>query len=214
MNVEDVMTRDVVTVQPSTPLKDLAEILVQRGISGVPVVAVTGEVVGIVSEGDILLKERGPSQHKGPHHWLLRSRDSEDDAKIKARTAGEMMSAPPVTTEADKPLSKAARLMLEHGVNRLPVTKDGKLVGIITRADMVRAFSRSDEDIEREIREDVLAHLMWLRNPDAVVVHVDQGEVTLSGEVDTRSDAELVRTLTSRVPGVVDVDSSLTFLPG
>lgn len=112
------------------------------------------------------------------------------------------MSAPPVTIDEHRSLAEAARLMLGEGVNRLPVIADGKLVGVITRADIVRAFARRDEAIAREIHEDVLRHEMWLSDPAAVAAHVDGGKVTLRGAVDSRSDAELVRTFVARVPGV------------
>lgn len=211
MKVEDVMTADVSTVRLSTPLKEVAEILVERRISGVPVVGDSGEVAGIVSEGDILVKERGPVRRKGAHHWLLSSRDVQEPSKVKARIASEAMTAPPVTIGPRSSLAEAARLMLGEGVNRLPVIEAGKLVGIITRADMVRAFARPDEVIAREIREDVLQRALWLRDPEAVTVLVDEGKVTLRGTVDSRSDAELARTFVTRVTGVVEVDSSLFY---
>jgi CBS domain-containing protein len=212
MKVEDVMTTDVITVRPSALLKEVAGILVDRRISGVLVVADNGEVAGIVSEGDILVKEGGPSRRYGAHHWLLRTPAMQEQSKLEAGTAGEAMSAPPVTIGARRSLAEAARLMLGEGVNRLPVIEDGTLVGIVTRADLVRAFARPDEAIALEIREDVLQHVMWLSDPAAVTVRVDGGKVTLRGTVDSRSDAELVRTFAARVPGVVEVDSELTFL--
>jgi CBS domain-containing protein len=211
MKVEDVMTKDVVTVRPSAPLKEVAEILVGRRISGVPVVAADGELAGVISEGDILIKEGGPSRRKGAHHWLLRAHETHEESKLHARTADEAMSAPPVTIDEDRSLAEAARLMLKESVNRLPVVAGGKLVGIITRADIVCAFARPDEAIAREIHEDVLRHEMWLSDPAAVTVHVDEGKVTLRGAVDSRSDAGLLRTFVARVPGVVEVDSTLTF---
>jgi CBS domain-containing protein len=212
MKVEDVMTTDVITVRPSALLKEVAGILVERRISGVLVVADNGDVAGIVSEGDILVKEGGPSRRKGAHHWLLRTPAMQEQSKLEAGTAGEAMSTPPVTIGARRSLAEAARLMLGEGVNRLPVIEDGTLVGIVTRADLVRAFARPDEAIALEIREDVLQHVMWLSDPAAVTVRVDGGKVMLRGTVDSRSDAELVRTFAARVPGVVEVDSALTFL--
>jgi CBS domain-containing protein len=211
MNIEDVMTRDVLTVQPDTPLKELATVLVERRISGLPVVLENGAVAGVVSEGDILFKERGPADQRSAHHWLTRHHSSPDQAKLAARTAGEIMTAPAITIGPRSPLAEAARLMLTHSVNRLPVVEDNRLVGIITRADMVRAFARSDEAIAHEIREDVIRHVVLLRDPGAVTVEVDRGKVTLTGLVDTRSDAELVRTLSAKVPGVIEVESSLAF---
>jgi CBS domain-containing protein len=210
MKVEDVMTTDVITVRPSAPLKEVAETLVERRISGIPVVGDSGEVAGVVSEADILVKERGPGR-KEAHHWLLGSVDEQERSKLHARTAGDAMTSPPVTIGPRSSLAEAARLMLGESVNRLPVIEDGKLVGIITRADIVLAFARPDETIAREIREDVLQRALWLRDPEAVTVLVDEGKVTLGGSVDTRSEAELVRVFATRVPGVVEVDSTLSY---
>lgn len=213
MKVQDVMTSEVVTVRPDTPLKEVARILAERRISGVPVVTEEGEVVGVVSEGDILFKERGPSERKGILAWLLDPYGMEGQLKLEARTAAEAMTAPARTIAPWRSVSAAAAEMLEEGVNRLPVVDDeGRLVGIVTRADLVRAFVRPDEEIEREIREHVLRQALWLRDPDAVTVAVEGGKVSLGGSVDTRTDAELVSAFAARIPGVVEVESSIGWL--
>jgi CBS domain-containing protein len=212
MKVEDVMTRDVLTVRPEASVKEVGRILAERTISGVPVVTKDGEVVGVVSEGDILFKERGPSERKGMRARLLDRFGTEAQLKLEARTAAEAMTAPPKTTAPWRSVAAAAAQMLAESVNRLPVIDNaGKLVGIVTRADLVRAFARSDREIQQEIREDVLRHTLWLRVPEAVTVRVDGGSVRLSGLVDTRTDAELVSACVAKVPGVVDVDSSLSW---
>ena len=106
-------------------------------------------------------------------------------------------------------MTEAATVMIEEGVNRLPVIDDDeRLIGIITRADLVRAFVRSDAEIEREIRDDVFRRTLWLE-PDTIQIEVAGGEVRLSGEVETRSDAELIPTFVQRVPGVVSVLSKV-----
>jgi osmotically-inducible protein OsmY len=100
--------------------------------------------------------------------------------------------------------------MLEERVNRLPVVDaDGRLLGLVSRGDLVRAFARSDEEIQREIEEDVLRRVMWL-DPSDVRVTVSDGVVTLNGQVATGADVDLLPRFTRRVPGVVDVESSLT----
>ena len=99
--------------------------------------------------------------------------------------------------------------MIEEGVNRLPVVDDEeRLIGIVTRADLVRAFVRSDDEVEQEIREDVIRRTLWIE-PDTIQVEVEGGEVRLSGEVETKGDAELIPTFVQRVPGVVAVLSKL-----
>ncbi len=208
MKVRDAMTSDVVTVRPDTPLREVASILVEHGISGVPVVGDDGDVVGVVSEGDILIKERGPERRKGVLARLLDPHRG--DRKPRARTAGEAMTAPAKTIAPWRSLSAAAAQMLEEGIKRLPVVdSDGKLVGILSRADLVRAFARPDAEIEREIREAVLQRALWLATPEAVSVAVRDGRVELGGSVATRTDAELVSAFAAAIPGVVEVESSI-----
>jgi CBS domain-containing protein len=207
MRVEDLMRRDVVTVSPSTPIKTVARLLLERGLSGLPVVNDERRVLGVVSEGDIVIKERGVAQPDGhAYHWLFGA-DEREALKREARTAAEAMTTPAVTIEPQRSVAEAARLMVERSVNRLPVVSEGKLVGIVTRADLVRAFARSDEELEREIRDDVLLHALWI-HPTRVRVTVVDGAVTLSGHVETRTEAELVAGYVAEVAGVVSVDDS------
>jgi CBS domain-containing protein len=211
MHVESLMSRDVVTVAAETPLKEVAALLSRHRISGVPVCDADQRVLGVVSEADILRKEEGrqPRSSTGLLSWLF-ERDDESLDKVSARTAGEAMTSPAVTIEPGRPVSEAARLMLERQVNRLPVVQEDKLVGIVTRADLVRAFNRPDEEILREISEDVLLRTLWI-SPDRVTISVEGGEVSLAGEMENRTQAELAVAYVSRVPGVVDVHSDLTW---
>lgn len=210
MKVKDVMVTEVTTVAPETSLKDVATILAERGISGLPVVDSGGAVVGVVSEADILLKQTAPEPRRGGVlGWLLGS-PAPEDAKLDARTAGDAMTSPAVTVEPDRPVARAAALMVEKGVNRLPVVRDGELVGIVTRADIVRAFIRDDAEIAREIREDLILKQFWIP-PESVTVEVDHGDVKLSGEVEKKSVAELLASVVERVTGVVSVSSSLSW---
>ena len=121
------------------------------------------------------------------------------------------MTAPPVTIRRARPVHEAAALMLDRGVNRLPVVDEhGRLVGIVTRADLVRAFARTDAEIEREIREDVLGRTMWAA-PERFAVEVDGGEVTIEGRVVDQQSADVLTRLLERVPGVVHVRSDLSW---
>jgi CBS domain-containing protein len=209
MRVDRVMTEDVQTVSPETSLRDVAQLLTQRGISGVPVCDTEGRVVGVVSEADVLAKEEGlPLDEPSTLARLVRR--SHDESKPSATTAGEAMTAPAVTIAPWRSVAAAARMMIELGVNRLPVMKDERLVGIVTRADLVRAFARGDGDIQAEIEKDVLLEALWIE-PGNVDVEVQDGVVTLRGELETRTDAELVEGYVRRVPGVVDVRAELTW---
>jgi CBS domain-containing protein len=214
MRIEKIMTRDVITVAPDTSLKDVAQLLVDNRISGVPVCGPNGEVLGVVSEADILRKEEGVSPDLArPLAWLVRRLDGELD-KIGARTAGEAMTAPALTVRPTQHASAVARLMVDYSINRVPVVAGDRLVGIVSRADLVRAFIRSDEEIEREIREDVLLEIMLLA-PGDIDVSVENGRVVMSGRLTTREDAEILERCVRRVPGVLDVEvSDLTWSPG
>jgi len=212
MKVKDVMTEDVLTVTTGTSLKETARLLADTGISGMPVVDDDGAVIGVISEADILFKERSPEKRRGGSFaWLFYPDTLENEAKLDARTAGEAMSMPPVTIDADRPVGEAAARMLDEAVNRLPVVADdGKLLGIVTRADLVRAFTRTDTEIDAEIRKELISRTFWLE-PGELDLVVRDGEVTISGEVDTKSDAELLPELIAQVPGVVSVTPQLTW---
>ena len=158
MRVRELMTEQVLTIGPEAPIKDVAKVLVDHGISGLPVCDIECRVLGVISEGDILYKEHDPREGHigGPLRWIIDGTPNYSGyVKADALTAGKAMTTPAITIPPYESVSEAARIMCELGVNRLPVVKDERLVGIITRADLVRAFTRSDEDIAREIREDV-----------------------------------------------------------
>jgi CBS domain-containing protein len=202
MRVADVMTTQVLTVQPETTLKEVAELLGARGISGAPVVDASGLVLGVVSEADILAKERRPPRRTRVDRLLGREMH---DPKADARTAGEAMTAPAVTIGADRRVDAAAAMMLDRSVNRLPVIdREGLLVGIVTRADLVRAFVHTDEQIEREIHDEVLLHELWL-DPEEYTLSVKGGEVTVTSQARTDEERELLVRRISLVPGVVSV---------
>jgi len=206
MRVRDVMTADVATVAPDTDLRDVAALLVQKRISGVPVVE-AGRVLGVVSERDILFKER---PHDGLHRGVLAWLMDEGDLmlKIDARTAASAMTSPAVTIGPVRSVADAAALMLDEGISRLPVVDGTSLVGIVTRHDLVRAFARSDEEIWQEIEGDPLIRSYW-RKPGSYDVSVTRGEVTLSGRVGSKEQAQLIEAFVDRVPGVVAVNSRL-----
>ncbi|HXG75885.1 MAG TPA: CBS domain-containing protein [Gaiellaceae bacterium] len=207
MKVRELMTPDVATVTPGTSLKEAAALLAERGISGVPVVDEAGTVVGVLSEADIVVRASGDPGRRGLLGWLLEPEPGREE-KLHARTVGEAMSSPAITIDADRPVHEAASLMVAESVNRLPVVDDGKLVGILTRADIVRAFTRTDAEIEREIREDIIRRILWLE-PGSVSVRVEGGAVVLEGTVESEADAELLPVFVARVPGVVAVQADL-----
>ncbi len=207
MKIRDLMTTEVVTVTPNTSLKDVAVLLVDRRISGLPVVDDEQHVLGIVSEADILVREGAEGRHEGLLGWLFEP-DLGIERKLTATTAGDAMSTPAITVGPGVPVHTAANRMVAAGINRLPVVDDGRLIGIVTRADLVRAFARNDIEIAEEISSEVLKRTLWLE-PGSVTVTVTDGAVELSGHVDTETDAELLPLFVQRVPGVVSVRATL-----
>jgi len=193
------MSSPVAAVGPETPLKEIAELLASSGFSGVPVVDGEQHVLGVVSEAEILIKQR---------RQLGRARGKQAkraEVKRAARTAGEAMSRPALTIAATARIDLAAAMMLDRDVNRLPVVdRDGVLAGIVTRADLVRAFVHSDDEIAAEIRQGVIVGELW-RDPEMFVVRVKHGEVTIDGPI-AGDDLMLLARRVALVPGVVSVD--------
>lgn len=199
--VRDVMTHDVIVVSADTPLKDVVTLLLSRRISGLPVVE-AGRVVGVISEADLLTKQYATASEAPTGPLAFTSRRHRSDERRDARTAGGAMTAPALTVSPDASLSEAARLMIERRVNRLPVIDGERLVGIVTRADVIKTYLRPDAELADAIRGDVLVDALWLDAAD-FSVHVTDGVVHLAGKVERRSTATLLRDLVLRTPGVV-----------
>ena len=206
LTVADVMTRDVITVTPETAFKQLEQLMAEHRISAVPVVDAAGVTVGVVSEADLLLRTEADGGAGGG--WSPGSR--ERDSKAHAQTAGGLMSSPALSVEPSTLLAAAARLMRKGNVKRLPVVDAGRLVGIVSRADVLKAYLRSDADILVDVVEGVIKGSMWL-DPETIEVEVDDGVVRMRGEVDRRSVVEILSRLTLAVEGVIGVESSVTF---
>jgi CBS domain-containing protein len=210
MKVRDVMNTNVFTAHADMSLKQVATRMLEYGISGMPIVDGEGSVVGVLSETDILFKERTAPVREGLVDWLVHYGEDPPAAKLNARTAGQAMTSPAVTITPRRSVAEAAELMLDLGIDRLPVVDAGELVGIVTRADLVRAFTRSDEEIEREILRDVIVKTLWV-SPDRVTVRVDGGQVSLEGRVESEAEADVILKFVEAVPGVVSIESELTW---
>ncbi|MBI5157120.1 MAG: CBS domain-containing protein [Acidimicrobiia bacterium] len=209
MKVRDLMTTDPITTTPDTPLKEAARLMVRHKVSGLPVVS-GGRVVGIVTEGDFLRQAANRDQ---PYRFSLLDAlfGDEPTAAPAAETVGQVMTEQVLTVAPDASLTEAARIMASRRVKRLPVVgPDGGLLGVISRADVVNAFTKPDEVIEDEIREDIVRRLLFL-DPGAVRISVKDGVVSLTGELENRTEAHLLEELTRRLDGVIRVDSQLSF---
>ncbi|WP_037877925.1 CBS domain-containing protein [Streptomyces sp. NRRL F-5727] len=184
LKVGTLMTDNVVSAVPDMSFRDVAKLLAEHDITGVPVIDDDDHVVGVVSESDLLARRQ--------------------------LTARELMSAPAVTVHAEETAADAARLMVRRGVERLPVVdEEERLVGIVTRRDLLRVFLRPDPEIRRRIGEEVLADALGL-DADAVDVHVLDGVVTLEGRVRRQGQATTLVGLSERVDGVVAVVDRLS----
>jgi CBS domain-containing protein len=219
LTVRDIMTTNVVTVRADASFKDIAVRLREHRVSAFPVLDEDGTVIGVVSEADLLLKEALPLSEEalseedaleGARPGILRQRAQE---KARAVTAADLMSRPAVTVGVEDSVEHAARLMYARGVKRVPVTDAaGRLVGIVSRADVLSVFGRADE----EIREQIVAEVIrgeFGADPEKFGVTVADGVVTMTGQPGSVS---LGRDLLSRVrhvQGVVSVRDRFTYPP-
>ncbi|MFE2263232.1 CBS domain-containing protein [Streptomyces griseosporeus] len=200
--VSDVMTRSVATVGPETAFKDVVRVLRDRRVSALPVVDGSGHVAGIVSEADLLPKEEFRDRDPDRRTQLRRLADL---AKAGSDTAQDLMTSPAITIAPGDTLARAARVMARARVKRLPVVDDtGRLLGIVSRADLLKVFLRDDEDIAEQVRREVTAYLFPGPASD-VRVHVQDGVVHLGGRMRDRSLVPVAARLVRAVEGVVDV---------
>ncbi|PBC76239.1 BON domain-containing protein [Streptomyces sp. TLI_235] len=202
-SVESVMSRDVVRVMPATGFREIVAVLAEFEITAVPVVDGEDRPVGIVSEAD-LLRTLAAQDDDLPAGGGPGWEGALDDGRA-AVTAAELMTGPVVCTTPEASVVAAARLMTRHLVKRLPVVDaDGRLVGLVSRGDLLRVFLREDRLIHREIVEEVLGAVDGV-SPALVGVEVVQGRVVLSGTIDPPQLAPLVVRLCRSVDGVVSV---------
>lgn len=212
MKVRDVMTRDPVTVRAHTPFKEVVDLLVEHRVGGLPVVDDQGALLGIVTETDLITKEAYADKRHGPMAVVaavLAGRDHAWLKKSSALEARKIMTKKVVTAEPAEDVHVAARRLLEHRVGRLPVVDGGRLVGIVSRSDLLRPFHRSDEEIASDVAA-VLKDPFVLEHSHGVRFSVSQGVVTLTGSVLYSHDVEPLDAMLRDVPGIVEVDNRVT----
>ncbi|MYQ46019.1 CBS domain-containing protein [Streptomyces sp. SID4985] len=206
--VEELMSRDVVRARRDTPFKELVRLLTENDVTALPVVDELDRPLGVVSEADLLRKsaDRADPSGRTPPPRL----EAWERAKAEGALAEELMSAPAVCARPEWNVVEAARLMEARNVKRLPVVDEAdRLVGIVSRADLLRVFLRRDDAIREEIIGDVLGRTLGF-DPRDVTVEVHEGRVTLLGTVADANLIPVVRQLCRGVDGVVAVDSRLT----
>ncbi|MFF7409457.1 CBS domain-containing protein [Streptomyces lydicus] len=190
--VGSVMTDEVVRARSGTPAAQLARWLREYDINGLPVVDADDRVIGVVSATDLARAARGA-------------------AGSGDLTAGAVMSAPARTVRADDSVVRAARLMSASGIERLPVVdEEARLIGMLTRRDVLRIFARADAEIHEEVSDDILVRALWL-SPTSVAVSVHDGVVTLGGSLENSGQVALAVRMTRQVDGVTGVVNRLTY---
>lgn len=213
--VGTVMTSDVVQVRSGTPFKEVARLLARYRVSGLPVVDDDEKVIGVISEADIVQRQAQQQPDEGrrrrPRPPRLTRAARAAAAKARGSTAGQLMSAPAITAHANDSIAEAARIMGEHRIKRLPVVdEEERLVGIVTRHDLLQMFLRPDDDIRAEVVDEVLVRTLWL-TPQIITVSVRGGVVELAGKLERRSEVPIALRLASQVDGVVAVVDHLTY---
>jgi CBS domain-containing protein len=204
--VKDVMTTEVVAVRRETTFKEVARVLRRYRVSALPVIDDAGRVLGVVSEADLLAKEA--LADPGPVAELVHRKDVR---KAEGLTAGDLMTSPPVTAAPDDPVEQAARMMHFMRVKRLPVVNSGgQLVGIISRADVLAVFDRTDEEVRKDVVDGILLH-EYLVDPRQFLVTVESGVVTMEGTPETAAFGHALIRKVRHVPGVVAVRDRLTY---
>ena len=208
--VQDVMTADVASVLVDTPYAEVVATLATRKVSALPVLDGFNHVIGVVSEADLLHKVEfiGEDTEIRFFQWGTKKVNR---AKANATTAGDLMTAPAVTVQPGVSLVIAAKRMEEAHIKRLPVLDEmGRLIGIVSRRDLLKMYLRPDDEVRDDVIEGVLRQLLWI-DPLTVQVKVEDGVVTLNGEVDRMSTAQIAAHVTKRVPGVVQVVDHVTW---
>jgi CBS domain-containing protein len=202
----------VVQIAPSASFKDAVECMLTAGLSGLPVVGTDNTLVGIVTEADLVSKEAYPRARRRRLLSVLAAYLRDDDPRWLRKAAGftvaDVMTTKPRTVSPDDDVITAARVMLATGHKQLPVVLAGKVVGIVSRRDMLRGFARSDDDIEREARA-VLASPRWMPEDHEVKATVRKGVVRLTGTVRFPEDRAPVVAAMWSVAGVVGVDENV-----
>jgi CBS domain-containing protein len=213
MNVEEIMTRDVITVTPETPVHKAAQLMVDHGVSGLPVI--DGDaLVGVISEGDLILRQR---PRRSPGWWRNFFADPERLAreyrKAAGTTVGEVMTRAVVSVSPAMPIESAAGILHSRGIRRLPVTVDGLLVGIVSRGDLVKAvamaiphgISRSDAELITEMRAR-MARERWI-SPFAVGVEAKEGVISLWGLANSDAERAALTTMARAIEGCRGVEN-------
>ena len=205
--VRDVMSTHVIAVRQGAPYKKMAAMLHEQRVSAFPVLDEGNKVIGVVSETDLLTKEA----LEGTVPRTLLSRQERVRKQTNAITAADLMTEPPVTIGADEPVTRAARLMFDQRVKRLPViSDDGTLIGIVSRSDVLSVYSRPDAEIQHQVAKDLIVGT-FLCDPDRFTVTVNEGIVTIKGAPETTMAGLDIIDADRHMEGVVAIRDRLSY---
>lgn len=209
--VRDVMTQTAIKVDPTATVKEIAHVMLSHDVRALPVVDIGDVLVGLVSEADVICRECATARHHTLGGFVDRLIGHGPGWADKADgiTAEEIMSIPVISCTPTEPVAVAARRMLAEEVRILPVVKDGKLVGVVSRHDMLRMFDRPDPEIRARI-DRLLADPLWAPEGHHVHTVVVDGVVKLTGTVRDPRDAWVVVSEIGEVPGVIAVENHLS----
>ena len=205
--VKDVMSTHVMAVRPSASYKEMATVLHEQRVSAFPVIDEDNKVIGVVSEADLLTKEA----LEGTVPRTLLSLQERVRKQTNAVTAADLMTKPPVTIGPDEPVTRAARLMFDRRVKRLPViSEDGTLIGIVTRSDVLSVYSRPDAQIQHQVTQGLILGT-FLCDPATFTVTVKDGIVTIEGTPETSPVGHGIIDAVRHMEGVVAVRDRLSY---
>lgn len=215
MKVRDHMTRDVVTVTPTTRIHEVASLMVNHRVSGLPVLDEKGCVVGIVTEADLLVRQKRRARVSWLRFFLTGAeRLAREFQRAVETTAGEVMTREVISIGPDLPIEAAAAVLHERGIRRVPVVADGVLVGILSRGDLVKALAgpprapapASDARLVEAMKACMAAE-PWV--PRGLIVEAAAGVLTLQGLVGTQAERAAFETMARSIPGIKGVDNQL-----
>lgn len=223
MNVADVMTANVLSVPPDASVATAAQLMLQKRISGVPVIDAGGNLVGIVSEGDFLRRAETGTGRRRPRwteFFIGSGRLADEYVRLSGRKVRDVMTHEVRTVPPDAPLEEVVRLMERHNIKRVPVVDNGKVIGIVTRANLLHAVASFAEDIaplsaeDAAIRSRLLATLKdqpWAP-VTAIDVTVRNGIVALSGIITDERQRQALRVAAENIPGVKNVEDNIVWV--
>jgi CBS-domain-containing membrane protein len=224
MNAADVMVTSVITVGPDANIQEVADLLLRHRISAVPVVGGNGEIVGIVSEGDLINRPESETMHH--RSWWLDALASNealaaDYVRSHSRRVTDVMTREVITASPETPVADVAALLEKHRIKRVPIVRNGRIVGIVSRANLLQGLARlpgkapQPQPDDSDLRESVISQLeneRWTK-PALITVTVQDGTVELWGMVESQTERKAIHVLAEATPGVRAVNDNLMIRP-